>query len=105
MKETFSPSQDIIEYVDSCGKLLGEQDFSRDIDSYWRKWGGSEMFIKGNQSIRRMDMDRLLNTQNQCKSISTFLLFFYNFSIICIQIPSLVLYVLSKYFVTLKLSC
>ena len=40
MEETFSPSQDMIEYVDSYGKLLGEQDFSRDIDSYWRKWGG-----------------------------------------------------------------
>ena len=38
MEETFSPSQDMTEYVGSGGKLLGEQDFGGDMDNYWRKW-------------------------------------------------------------------
>ena len=107
MEETFSPSYDMTKYVGSDRKLLREQGFSGDMDSYWTKWvRGSclEMPLKGNQIIRRRD--RLFsNTQNQCEIISTFLLFFYNFSSIFIQIPSLILYVLSKYFVTSKLSC
>ena len=58
------------------------------------------MLIKGNQSIR--SNDRLSNTQNQCKSISAFILFFYNFSSAFIQIPNLVLYIIFKEFVTSK---
>ena len=38
MVETFSQSQYMIEYVGSDGKLLGEQDFGGDMNSYWRKW-------------------------------------------------------------------
>ena len=38
MEETFSPSQDMEEYVGSGGKLLGEQNFNEDMDSYWKKW-------------------------------------------------------------------
>ena len=34
MEETFSPSQDMAEYVGRGGKLLGEQEFSGDMDSY-----------------------------------------------------------------------
>ena len=40
MEGTFSPNHDMIEYVSSywkCGKLLGKQDSSGDMDSYWRK--------------------------------------------------------------------
>ena len=29
------------EYVASGGNLLGEQDFSGDMDNYWRKWAGA----------------------------------------------------------------
>ena len=41
MDETFSPSHDIAEYMSSYWKLvklLGEQDSSGDMDSYWRRW-------------------------------------------------------------------
>ena len=41
MDETFSPSHVMAEYVNSYwkwGKLLGEQDFSGDIDNYKRRW-------------------------------------------------------------------
>ena len=41
MEETFSPSQDRAEYVVNGGKLLGEQDFSGDMENYWRKWVGA----------------------------------------------------------------
>ena len=34
MEETSSSSQDITEYVGNGGKLLGEQDFSGDMDNY-----------------------------------------------------------------------
>ena len=34
MEETFSPSQNMTEYVSNGGKLLEEHDFSGDIDSY-----------------------------------------------------------------------
>ena len=37
MEETFSLSQDMAEYVGTGGKLLREQDFSGDMDNYWRK--------------------------------------------------------------------
>ena len=41
MEETFSPSHDMTEYVSSYWKwrkLLGEQDSSGDMNSYWIKW-------------------------------------------------------------------
>ena len=44
VEKTFSPSHDMAEYVNSYWKwekLLGEQDSSGDIDSYWRKWVGA----------------------------------------------------------------
>ena len=34
MDETFSQSQDMTDYVGSGRKLLGEQNFSRKMDSY-----------------------------------------------------------------------
>ena len=44
MEETFSPYYDMAEYVNSYwkrGKLLREQDFSGDMDSYSKKWVGA----------------------------------------------------------------
>ena len=41
MEENFSPSHDMAEYMSSYWKLvklLGEQDSSGDMDSYWRRW-------------------------------------------------------------------
>ena len=40
MEETFSLSQDMTEYVGGGGKLLGEQDFSGDMDNNWKKLAG-----------------------------------------------------------------
>ena len=47
MEETFSPTQDMTEYVGNGEKLLWEQDFSGNMDSYWRKWVGeiSQKFL------------------------------------------------------------
>ena len=44
MEEIFSPNHDMAEYASSYwkwGKLLGKQDSSGDMDSYWRKWVGA----------------------------------------------------------------
>ena len=41
MNETFSSSHEMTKYVNSywkLGKLLEEQGFNRDMDSYLRKW-------------------------------------------------------------------
>ena len=41
MKETFSPSHDMVEYMSiywKWGKLLWEQSSTGDMDNYWSRW-------------------------------------------------------------------